>query len=538
MKRDIYKISYIGTEQHNITELRKFYENRNDACTYLIDVISPTDDGIIDAVSQDIPSLVIYEIDSSRNDINILLLNLAFIKRHYILKRIPIVAIVNDKLDIDTIKLLLSTGVSYLHYSGTEFLNLLRNTFYIAFNKSPSFPKYNSVNNLTKHCKVSILANISTINENTFFLESDIAPPQDKIFNLSTNIINNNFFKNISIRKSSHSTYSFFFQSSYVCQLPIPSKFENRTENHIERDELRHWVSQNLDQVLNEQKRIKIITNNATSINVGTLLKEQNSESIILSFHSKKTLNPDSIVFNCPEVIILEMEPSKEEETYEEIIDLDYLSSLITLVAKNQSDYSPIFIIFNSPSTTQALQKIFKYNKILALPHNISINLLNRIIKTYLSHENNSLGHKFFKVSSSLRLANINFDIEVNFISESQLNFSCSYMLPLFSIVSSNCPVNMLVMIIETEYSSSDTGKHKYKGIIMGIKEQDITTLRVFVNTLINTPETEFIPFSKQDLYFKEVPLINQQEKEKTKEVEVEEHVVQAHRPSGKNNKL
>ncbi len=179
---------------------------------------------------------------------------------------------------------------------------------------------------------------------------------------------------------------------------------------------------------------------------------------------------------------------ANKDEKVEEIIvnDIGFITKLVECVQKIK-EYNPIIIIFNNPEmTSQKLQTVLKYPKIINNQMSFSFDALLSMSNLF---ENKN---KFFDPSTIEEKAYINkndelsgahilFDINIIAMSETIIYFKCEDEIPDHSILELDNPAKCFITVVTLNSAEQSMYDGGYKGLIHTLDQENKAKLRKYI---------------------------------------------------------
>ena len=145
-----------------------------------------------------------------------------------------------------------------------------------------------------------------------------------------------------------------------------------------------------------------------------------------------------------------------------------------------------IVSVFNHPSSTQALRKLYVRHNLVATKEKISESRLFEMFDRLEKEPAQSSGYSFKKGDSRINVC-LPIDIQITSLTENEITFMCREEMPLYSVLKLEIPVECFVVLIPSlQKLTPNIHGHHYMGFIFGGDAADGNYLRKFVNYILN----------------------------------------------------
>ena len=172
--------------------------------------------------------------------------------------------------------------------------------------------------------------------------------------------------------------------------------------------------------------------------------------------------------------------------------DLPGLSLLVQYI-KNVDGYRPIVVVMGSPSKSDALRKLFSYEKIMSFANKFEVDIFCKLAESFIQKKKlvHSQEHFFIKYSDSRGIFDVKSEVEVSSLTEHEITFRCPQELPMFTVVHLVLPVECYATIIPPLWELPGGNLNHYMAILHTVTQDDLQSLRIFVNQIIYEPFEE-----------------------------------------------
>ena len=358
-----------------------------------------------------------------------------------------------------------------------DFLNLL-------FNAPFQEDIFVKAMDLNKSCKGLFPLFLRSFTKDTFHFESSIDPSitrseniQGPIFSeLKTNIEN---LKNSNNQNLNKSLYSCSFTPALV------NKKSEGIKGQILKNDFKHFLKLNKSLLLSKNKNIILYGDSYKSQVITNTLKLCSKAQVTHLKEFKDSFK--SLELLTPEIIFFEIKDLESDMG----ISFEDIPELIKNI-KSIGHFNPIIIVLNSPSHSNALRQVFKYEKILAFKEELELDFLEELISRFNFNQSSNIEDSqktLVKNFAPIYLNYISLDIEINTMSEHFISFYSSIELNPGVTFNLDFPFSLIIKITNSKCEGGELAKGiLHKGIIIGLKEEEEFKLRVCINQLISNP--------------------------------------------------
>ncbi len=417
-------------------------------------------------------------------------------------KSILIVCLCYDKEEVISHRFLLTLGVQILYLKGNDLDDFFRDVFLMGFEDRFGASKFARAENLAIPITIGLCSSISAINQDGVIIETDVKLPTDEGLNLVATFLEEAPTLNYVVKD--HSSSPFHFQSfeTYELSHPYPGPWDEVTAESISPEQIETWIGLNQPSFDGRSDTIAIFSRNF-KLTWSYIINDKT-----FKWAMNEVVSLDVVTFlklRRPVMIFMDMS---------EIINFESLVCVIEGIQK-VSDYTPIVIVLNYSTGTEAMRKAHNYPHLLVTQNKLDENLLALFVQKYTMKVKSSdeRPYHFFRVNDPIRVSSVPVQILITGMTEHEVTFICPHDLPVFSVLEFNLPMSFYLTLTPPylELHISEKGTH-YMGIIHGLTEIELAKLRKIVNQLIYRPTNELSTAIVEKMlkqnYFEVVPKI------------------------------
>lgn len=479
-----WEIGYIGNEQKfidNIGIFSKQYFNQEVKVVNENQTSSP----LTYIVQKSSPSIIYVDFTTLSNTED-MLKEVLFIRKFKQYKCILLCAILSDAYQINEQLLLFASGFQFAYIKGSELNSFLSQSFYIAFGASTSQKKFSIAKGLEINLEVGICSTLIKMDEFYFTIETDISTDQD-FLKLNFNLIEGLTCQKFEVLDHYSTTIFSPMTDTYLINFPYAGPWDEVTTDTVQEETVETWIDLHKSKM--EYAHSFLVFTSSESI-FSDIYNLSNSISMInfnISEDFEENIIKEQIRTNEFNMVLFDINDN--------VHTLQDLSTLIHIINQTEN-YAPIVIVFGTPSKTEALQKLYKYQQILSVNEKLSPTLLAPFIATYVNKAkmNNEL---IFSCNDRNRGICVLLNIVILTLTEQEISFNSQHELAYFSIIHLPLPIDCFVTIIPKNTPPPPNAKKDgflYTGIIHSMTEENRNKLRNFVNQIIHEPISELSP--------------------------------------------
>ncbi len=505
----LYTICYLGTDDVFYDDLIKYYNymasvKQNMAFDYSrFDVtieygietfLAKCDDTPPDLTFIDFYNMV--EDNTRICDISHMMLTL---KKSYYFNTIAFVGLFATKDDLFKHSYMFSYGMCYSYIKrDTSEGTVFRDPAYIGLGIGLRFETFAVAPDIDLFYKLGAIASVPGFAINAIDIETDLSiePSFDMIVKFF-------FFPDFNIEKfpisiKNHGERTYDHVHRYVLEIPYHNKLKAITDDVVPfyNDTMDTWIENS--SLTFDDKLETILIIDGDELPPLEIYKLKRSCKYNIERRTYVAHYNDSIYNLRPSIIFFNMDDDEENKKGKEIPsnNTNMLFQIINAI-KLINDYVPIIILFNSPSTSTALQKAYGYTALLAHKEHISIEPIAMLLAISSKKQSvNSKGKIYypFKLCDIRRKALVKEEILITSLTEHEITFASKKEYPCFTTFQIDVPVDAFITIVEPTHELKFVKNNfHYMAFIHGVDEQDLSYLRKFVNKIIFEPLEEFV---------------------------------------------
>lgn len=423
-------------------------------------------------------------------------------------KDVKIIGVLDHQSPQEMLVEVQTTGVSLSFIKSDDINDTVQNIFRITFPKNFSASNFAKVK-LKEEWVVGVLSKIGYITEKGFHFETNLLLKRGEL---------------IQVRH--------FWQNKYL----IPSKC--MTVKSIQEDNLIYHFDRAVDTEFefidpivgdktpeDEVKRFSLIEDvkhrysKFFSKNLGSSSQKIAKVLIVDSqytlYQSQKRSDRFPYILRClgddKNVIkeIARLRPHIIVFSLDELIDHKAVTLVKNWLKQNSKEELPYLVIFNSSTSTQDWQSLLDYKNILASSGEMDTDILIKMAKvfeskTQISHDTKEKKLYVSKVKEESN-CEVEVRIEVNYLTESDLQFTSSRELPLNTNLVIRNPIQTLVYLVAVK---EQNGLFSYQGILHSHNELEKNSIRRYINSSL-FEESEMKIVDKKEIVEENSKLMN-----------------------------
>lgn len=516
MAKKLKIISYIGSDIPFFEEMTKYFSASTEHQQNIENIFNHYDlakddwcDIFLDEFQEKPAHLIFFDffnVSQMNDKIENICKLLLFLRKIKAYQSIPIVGLFANKNDLNDHKYLYTCGMVYAYVKREKKgQGIFRDSSYLAFDDMIYFQRYARAKEINLEYPISLLASLNSFNTELVNIEHDISLTTGQEisanFNLFPAFKGDNFEVFETFTDIATNCFDFLRQSSL--KIPYAGPWDEITENTLYKDTFETWIESNCDTFAEAKPNILVVNNHEISIKDIFNQIVNFSYNIIYRNHLKDpTITLPTML---PEVIIVNLDNVEEESdevtTNQKIIpknDMDLLLRIMETI-KSIPAYAtkiPMILAFNCPSGSNALQKAYNYNMIMAPPIPLKVDILIKMLEIY-QQKNKPMERSeqlhYLKLSDVHRFTEIKEEVTITSLTEHEVTFLSTVKFPLYTTLKIDVPMDMYLTIVPPTYELDYKGNlYHYMAFIQGVDEEDLKTIRRFVNQIIFEPLTEF----------------------------------------------
>ena len=426
------------------------------------------------------PDLLFIDFSSLHDEkkIAIFFNNILKIKRSQNFKQIPIIGIYENKEQILNLEVINHIGMNYLHIIGDDLNLFFGNIYYIAFEDESNLLKLARA--LKMQLKMNLLHDclIEGINSFQLRVSSDIIFEEEFKSQISKCFEGRDLSFTISEMEGNSSFSSCYY--TYALDLDLSEgEWDSAEELEAEVcvDDFKSWHSTlTHDSIIGagEQVVVQFFTSKPSwALN---LVSEKSVTEVQVNLNTSfneseasQTASPDFVIFEC----------GSSESLDEADLLLSYYSN---------ERIQPIILLLNHPSQTQAIKKMYDYEKVLVYTDELTLIAFDQMIN--LINKNHPRKEEFELYKSITDAMTLSYPVEIMITSltENEVTFMTEVEIPYYSHLAlrvDNLDVGLVVVPSHINLSPNVKGFH-YISLINRCSEADRQALRGVVKTFVN----------------------------------------------------
>ena len=434
---------YFGSDQEFFEKLTKTFQQRFDG-EFRLHQLLYSKTQIVQSIIDFSPSLIYFDFSVTPSDqLESILTESSYLKRIDSYKPILFVGLFDDISDFTTQSLIFTSGFQWGFVKGADLEEFFRDTLSLGFSGEvgPSF--FARANGINKKLDLFFCSSISSINNKTFSIESDIYSDSSKLsFSLP-------LFKDLDATEfsiTSHLETSFLYPltDSYELEFPFAGPWDELSSKNMQHETVETWISCNKDVLKDSFSVMKLFSARLPLAKELIALSDNNDFRVEMS----TCLDERSA--------LKELSQKKYPLIFIEINEFgnfkyDQLAELINLL-RNIQDYDPFLLIFNTSSKSEALQKAYGHKKVLSFQQPLSSEYIEQFTKKFLEKRKAEFSPEFpsFLLSQvdPRRLIDIKIESQITSLTEREITFTSDLEIPMYSVFKLELLVKSFVTLV------------------------------------------------------------------------------------------
>ena len=444
----------------------------------------------------------------------------SFLSKHYPLRKIPTIALIKDLKDNQAlVNQILLSGIHFIQRKAPEFYNLgyylkcLLTQFTGDQIKAPHYFKVP----FKKEIKVETVVRVSGLEENTMHIETNFPfSPQHRIL-LNTKFENKDskvFLKPIRrIKEDLHYAFDQSYDMEFLWDLDEASEESNHFAETISpminqseiiyekmmlpytKKRYQTYINSKQPLIFDKKKTKVLIFDNKLGI---IEQKDRDLEAYPYDFivhahlDSKSLLVPEAKA----DIITISYDHEKDKEEKGNTLKITQKPNSLKVIKEiirrinSMKGYCPFIIIYDYSGDPYILKDL-EYPRLIVKDSSFNLQRLLDLCSVYerkeksLKGKNQTNSKKIFLNSKyNDSIAHLNWDIQLQYVSETHIKFSSPLPIPNLTVLSLNFPPKLYVTVVEKKNIQEYTlaGENEYIGIIHGPGEKDKNQLRKLLN--------------------------------------------------------
>ncbi len=399
-----------------------------------------------------------------------------------------------------------SCGVQSYHIWGGDEKLFLRNILEFLDQNPSDSSEFATLNQISTTIPCYFPATFNKISSKIASIESPTELPLNKKLIIQGGLINELGLKNITLKAAVEDRENLYYPNKYVFIPPIVQDISHVTKNDLYGEKISKLHFEKIlkthgKNFIHKINSMGVFGPNRKMKRISKLLNLESCSEVHWFSHLQG--NEEILAQELPDLIFLNVEAVEEVSekcTEKNGFKYEDIPKLIQIVQK-QDFYEPIIIILNSPSHSNALKQVFRYEKLMAFQQSMTREVLIGIIQKYnewydIPFSLNS--PQFIKVESQDRVFWIEDELILETLNEDFVEFYYNGDIPAYTWVRVECPESLTLLVLHEIVNKSGPNKEKaYKARIMGLQGMLESYVRVFINHCIDNPNESFQNFKQ-----------------------------------------
>lgn len=491
-------IIYFGKDEEIFTQLKDFTgkQLRKDFEVKQMDY----EKGILLEVGLELcPNIVFIDTLTDRGELEA---ELACYKQISELKHTLFVLLLKDSEEAKVNAHFLTLGIQLFFIKGNEIETLFKDSFYLGLDEVCGPSRFAKAKDLAITLTAGYSSTITGMNSESMLIECDVRLESPLRLNLS--FLDNMSSLECEVVSSSSSGFLFPMLETFAVSFPFPGPWDEVKPESLQPETIETFLDLKKGEFDKRKESVFIFSENRTVIQ-----KQWENPSLFLDFRQEAS-EEEVTRMELKKPLIVFIEESEK-------IKFEVIYQLVASALKIQG-YSPLFVILNTQSSTEALRKLFKYEKIISSSTPLDPETFGHML-TKLEAKVHSTGlqqaaRSYFKKDDKARLMSIESSVLLTSFTEHEMTFVSEVEIPMFTVMQFSLPLPMYVTVVPPKYELTKprSGTH-YEAVIHGLSEEELKKLRKIVNQMIYKP-VKFLDAESVDKMLKqksEVPEAKQQ---------------------------
>ncbi|MFP5387311.1 MAG: hypothetical protein ACLGHN_14635 [Bacteriovoracia bacterium] len=368
-------------------------------------------------------------------------------------------------------------GVQLFFIKGNETEALFKDSFYLGLDEACGVSRFAKAKDLAINLTAGFTSSITGLKPDSMLIECDIRLESPLLLNLP--FMDNMPSLECEVVTSSSSGFLLPMLETYEVSFPFPGPWDEVRPESLQPETIETFLDLKKEEFDKRKDSVFIFSENTTVIH-----KQWENPSLFLDFRQEAS-EEEVTRMDLKRPLIVFIEESEK-------IKFDVIYQLVASALKIQ-DYSPLFVILNTQSSTEALRKLFKYEKLISSSNPLDPEtfgqMLTKLEGKVLSNGLQQSGWSFLKKDDKCRMMSIESTVLLTSITEHEMTFVSEVEIPMFTIMQFSLPIPMYVTVVPPKYDLTKprSGMH-YEAIIHGLSEEELKKLRKIVNQMIYKP--------------------------------------------------
>ena len=483
------KILYLGSDLELFTELESFYHNKLlSPETILLQKSESEFNHFFKIALEEMPHLIILDLSNDEEFTEEKLLEffkqIRFFKHNSFFKEIALVGLFSSQQDIQKYLGLSLYGMSYFFVKGTENMFAFLDSYYIGFEHEVPVAHFAKAKKIDLDYAGQFISALSFVGTDRIHIETDLEFSIDDEITTHHELATGEFPRQMVIGES-HDYTDFYLFNQYELEIPFCGAWDEPDETNILEDTYETWRDFALEEMELKTGRILLfIKEKAAMLDVQELCCEYTQLEIMVNRDVDT-----SLLRSRPDVIFLQLGESGEDDQH-----IYVAFSEIVLEINRMTAYEPLIVLFSSPSSKEALEKTYRYDKLVVSSLAYSQKIVALMVKSLASkladHDPIIVRFPITKPESIIK---ISCPIKITSLTEHYITFYADKGIPMYSLFTMSMPVDMIITIVpQIDFLLGKGDQEHYLGVINGISTEQRAVLRRFVNYLIHNRPAVF----------------------------------------------
>lgn len=465
-----FNFIYFGNSLEIIEKSKRFFEKIKFTENISFHTNSKVDTELLYSLNEDI-NLIFLDFDMDNNEFHNGLAFLQMVRKTKLSKKYFFsITAGNDKSTL-ALRFLFRAGINTIFNKDGDLELFLYQFFYIAYDDL-YIPKYATTKKFFAKTLVSLPIFLEYFSREKLGVASDFTLPQEFEINNFLDTYTLKGLKSNQLESSPNSFARYFTEY----ELDFPNEWENNKTDSF--DTISTQLKNSLEGI-EIKNNILIISSNDYYINLcktyPAIFLKNNLTPLEISVESLKEELPLS---NYDLIFLLETPTIDQDQRF------DLVTEITNYYKLRYSENLPFLIIAPSNSTTEAMTKALRYNRLMTNPSNLTEEIVCKLIDSFTKKEKIvKSDHYEIPILSQVSLNFLNLQLVVTSLNEFRITFITQEDLPLYSFFQIDLGVILNVLIVPPTMFLSKVGdKIHYMGFFFGMSEKTLQKLRILVN--------------------------------------------------------
>ncbi|MCO4754910.1 MAG: hypothetical protein KC478_10550 [Bacteriovoracaceae bacterium] len=466
-------VLYIGEQRDVFNVLSGYFKEREDDF-YVYDCRQLQENSeALEILEQELDALVIVDFCDVQSPEK-LMEPLAIYKRWRVNSSVTVGGIFNNKKQIKDNEVLFGMGLNYTFIKGGDDKQALNSLFYIAYEEDEPCLKYALAKGFKLAFRPSSLGYVSEFSPSSFVVDKDFKS-LDEIVEMKLDLFEDFTASSFLLADEYDKGARFHTLQSSLLRIEFASGWDDDEDAFFE-DTFTSWIEMNKESFIQKKGSVLIYGKRQ---GLALLLFDLANTFPDIDFHLVEEFEEDNreMVKISPDLVFFQME---DEKSYED------LERMLLQMSYERVLNPSIVAIFNHPSSTDALRKLYGRGNLIATKYDIDKRISHGMVERMQSVRDAKDIYKFALNDSRLK-ASFPLDAHVTSLTENEITFMASEELPFYSVVKICEPFEMYAVLVPSlKKLSPNIHGHHYMGLICGLESSEYSHLRQLVNDIID----------------------------------------------------